>query len=119
MQSWTHNRINVAPWQNIPETLKNLGLTTEDVMTQVWFVSENGRLYGAAEAVNRSLWSVWWLRPLTRLYYLPGLRQLEEWIYRWVARNRHRLPGGAATCALPNPKTEDSTDDTSDTKRNP
>lgn len=107
MQSWTNNEVAIAPWQEIPETLKNLGLTATDGATQVWFVDENDRLYGAAEAVNRSLWSVWWLRPLTRLYYLPGLRQLEEWIYRWVARNRHRLPGGSATCTLPDSKTEE------------
>jgi predicted DCC family thiol-disulfide oxidoreductase YuxK len=23
-------------------------------------------------------------------------------VYRWVARNRHRFPGGSASCALPN-----------------
>jgi predicted DCC family thiol-disulfide oxidoreductase YuxK len=30
------------------------------------------------------------------------LGQALTWpLYRWVARNRHRMPGGTATCALP------------------
>jgi predicted DCC family thiol-disulfide oxidoreductase YuxK len=46
------------------------------------------------------------LRPIGRvayLYYLPGLRQLLDWIYRRVARNRYKLMGTTCpdgTCAL-------------------
>ena len=35
---------------------------------------------------------------------LLGLRLtlLVAWpVYRWIARNRHRMPGGTATCSLP------------------
>ncbi|MCC7493042.1 MAG: DUF393 domain-containing protein [Fimbriimonadaceae bacterium] len=42
------------------------------------------------------------LHPLLRLlspwYYLPGLRQAADWVYRQIARRRHCL-GGA--CELP------------------
>jgi len=27
-------------------------------------------------------------------------------MYRWIARNRHRLPGGTATCSLPQAERE-------------
>jgi predicted DCC family thiol-disulfide oxidoreductase YuxK len=77
-----------------------LGLTNEDGMTQVWFVAENGRLTGSAEAVNEVMKQVWWLRPFAFLYHIPGLKQLEESAYRWVANNRYRLPGGTAECAI-------------------
>jgi predicted DCC family thiol-disulfide oxidoreductase YuxK len=58
----------------------------------------------AAAAVNGLLahlpgWrNVLW-RAAGRLYPLPGLRQLEEAAYRWVARNRGRF--GRASCAAP------------------
>jgi predicted DCC family thiol-disulfide oxidoreductase YuxK len=40
-------------------------------------------------------------RPAGRLLALRPLTALAWPIYRWVARNRHRLPGGTAACALP------------------
>jgi len=68
-------------------------------MRQVWFVDENGRLTGGAEAVNEVMKWVCWLRPFTVLYKLPGLKQLQNHAYHWVADNRYRLPGSAAVCA--------------------
>ena len=101
MKSLTKNRIVTKPWQAIPEEMAALGLTDEDGMTQVWFVEANGRLSGGAEAINRSLRDCWWLRPFTYSYFLPGIRQLQDWVYRWVARNRYRMPGSTPQCALP------------------
>lgn len=31
---------------------------------------------------------------------LPGIRRLAGWVYGVVARNRHRLPGGSASCEM-------------------
>ncbi|MCL4263989.1 MAG: DUF393 domain-containing protein [Anaerolineae bacterium] len=100
MQTWTRGRVDVRPWQRIPEQMAALGLTAVDGMTQVWFVSADGRLSGGAAAVNEALRHVWWARPFTWLYPLPGIKQLEERIYRWVAANRYRLPGSSAQCRL-------------------
>lgn len=69
-------------------------------MTQVWFVDKRGRLTGGAEAVNKVMKWVWWLRPLAILYHIPGLKQLQDHVYHWVANNRYRLPGGTSGCAL-------------------
>lgn len=77
-----------------------LGLTAVDGMTQVWFVNADGRLCGGAAAVNGALRYVWWTRPFTWLYPLPGIKQLQERVYRWVADNRYRLPGGSAQCRV-------------------
>ncbi|HEX6385417.1 MAG TPA: DUF393 domain-containing protein [Anaerolineae bacterium] len=100
MEAWTNGRIERQPWQHIPGRLATLGLSSRDGMTQVWFVTNDGRLYGGAAAVNEALRLVWWARPLTNLYRLPGVRQLEDKVYRWVADNRYRLPGGTATCSI-------------------
>ena len=100
MEAWTNSRIERQPWQRIPGRLVTLDLSNKDGMTQVWFITADGRLYGGAAAVNEALRLVWWARPLTYLYRLPGIRQFEDKVYRWVADNRHRLPGGTASCSF-------------------
>jgi len=87
--------------------MQQLGLTAKDGMAQVWFVSADSKLYGGAEAINRMMQHVWWAWPLTWLYYLPGIRQLQDIVYRWVANNRHKMPGSTDACAIP-PKQSDS-----------
>ncbi len=106
MESWTNGRIALYPWQAIPEQMAARGLTAEDGMDRAWFVAANGRLTGGAEAINQALRYCWWLRPFTTLYAVPGIRQLQDWVYRWVAANRYRLPGSTPQCALP---TQDDT----------
>lgn len=101
MESWTNGRIQLAPWQAIPQQMAALGLTDADGMTQVWFVDRDGELTGGAEAVNRALRYSYWLRPFTYLYPLAGIKQLQDWVYRWVAQNRYRLPGSTSQCDLP------------------
>ncbi len=101
MEAWTHNRIDLQPWQAIPERMQALGLTDADGMAKAWFVSAENELSGGAEAVNRAMSFCWWARPFTWLYRVPGLRQLEEALYQWVADNRYRMPGSTPQCALP------------------
>jgi predicted DCC family thiol-disulfide oxidoreductase YuxK len=84
----------------IPEQMTALGLSAVDGMAQVWFVDADGRLSGGAAAVNDALRDVWWARPFTWLYPLPGIKQVEDCVYRWVAANRYRLPGGSAQCQI-------------------
>ena len=109
MKAWTKNKIELQAWQVIPERMAQLGLTAEDGMARVWFVDENGRLTGGAEAVNEALKHCWWAKPATYIYPIPAIKHLEEKIYRWVADNRYRMPGSTATCALPQAKEQDST----------
>ena len=47
-------------------------------------------------AAGRFLW-----RPLGAVLGLRPVSALAWPVYRWVARNRHRMPGGTAACALP------------------
>ena len=77
------------------------GLTAEDGMTQAWFVDEQGQVTGGAEAINAMLRHVWWARPFAPLYYLPGIRQLQDWGYNWIATNRYKMPGSTAACEIP------------------
>lgn len=101
METWTKGRVDLQPWQAIPNRMAELGLSEADGLAKAWFVDAQGSLSGGAEAVNRALRYCWWARPFTYLYFLPGLRQLEDWVYQWVADNRHRLPGSTPSCGIP------------------
>jgi predicted DCC family thiol-disulfide oxidoreductase YuxK len=100
LKKWTNQQVDIVGWQFVPEQMAMLGLTAEDGLTQVWYVDANGRLFGGAEAVNRSLRYCWWLRPISYLYFVPGIRQLQNWGYRWVARNRYKFPGSTDACRI-------------------
>lgn len=82
--------------------LPALGLTTAQCGAALQWVAADGRVSSAEDAVARTfLASRMPFRPLGALLLLPGAHAIAGVAYRWVARNRHRLPGGTAACALP------------------
>jgi len=89
----------VVAWQRTD--LDALGLTVEQAETAVQWVSPERRAAGpdAIAALLIDAGSFW--RPAGHVLRLPPVRALAWPVYRWVARNRDRLPGGSATCALP------------------
>ncbi|SDT79983.1 Predicted thiol-disulfide oxidoreductase YuxK, DCC family [Streptomyces sp. TLI_053] len=69
---------------------------------EVLWVTPAGRVYGGAQAVARLLMrsgGVW--AYLGGVLALAPVRPVAGLVYRWVARHRHRMPGGTAACALP------------------
>lgn len=58
-------------------------------------VLDDGRVISGAEAAFRILATRWYLRPALWLYLIPGIRHGVDALYRLIARNRHRLGGGA------------------------
>lgn len=93
-------RCEIIPWQFAD--LEALGATREQAEYEVLWVTPVGTVYGGSQAVAKALlsagrgWSV-----LGALLMLPPLRWAAHGVYRLVANNRHRLPGGTAACALP------------------
>ena len=76
------------------------GLTDAECAQALQFVTVDGRVHSAQNAVAQLLLAsgrVW--RPAGHLLRLPGVNALAGLGYRWVARNRYRLPGGTAACA--------------------
>lgn len=92
-------RPRLVAWQFAD--LEALGLTAEECQEAVQWVGPDGRHASAQRAVARTLvgagggWSV-----LGRLLLLPGIDWSAGVVYRWVAANRHRMPGGTAECAI-------------------
>lgn len=88
------------------------GLTHEACMRQLHLVTPDGRVYGGFEAAVQALVTRPLLGLLARAYYLPGLRQLCDALYRRIAANRYRILGKAVaagacdggTCSLHLPR---------------
>ena len=88
----------VEPWQHLD--LAALGLTEARCVEAVQWVGADGEAAGGEAAIGRALLaSRPWVRPVGALLLLPGVRAVAGVVYRWVARNRHRLPGGTPACS--------------------
>ncbi|TDC25734.1 DUF393 domain-containing protein [Micromonospora sp. 15K316] len=90
----------VLPWQFAD--LAPLGLTEAECEQAVQWVGVDGVRAAGPDAIARLLGAS---GPLWRfagaLLRLPPVRAAAWPAYRWVARNRHRMPGGTAACAVP------------------
>ena len=89
----------VVPWQEIRPRLSDLGLTEEDVRREVYWVDASGRSYAGDEAVARALRACRGIWPLAgRILGSRPFNPIAKRVYRAVARNRGRLPGGTPAC---------------------
>ncbi|MER7166126.1 DUF393 domain-containing protein [Micromonospora sp. NPDC000207] len=90
----------VLPWQFAD--LTELGLGAAECSESVWWVGVDGTRAAGPDAIARLLGasSAHW-RAAGAVLRLPPVRALAWPVYRWVARNRHRMPGGTAACAVP------------------
>jgi predicted DCC family thiol-disulfide oxidoreductase YuxK len=92
----------VIPWQFAD--LAALGLTADQCERAVQWVDgppPAAAAMAGPEAIARLLRSSrsYW-RLAGWVLDLPPVRALAWPVYRWVARNRHRMPGGTAACEL-------------------
>lgn len=91
----------VTAYQHVDD-LGSLGLSAQACDEALQWVGESGRVSSAQDAVARVLLAGRpAVRPVGALILVPGINALAGVVYRWVALNRHRLPGGTPTCSLP------------------
>ncbi|MGW2912029.1 thiol-disulfide oxidoreductase DCC family protein [Streptomyces asoensis] len=93
--------LEAVPWQFLPvgTTAPHLGRLDREIL----LLRGDTVLAGGSDALGR------WLgtspsavyRTLGAVLRLPGVRLCAGVVYRWVSRNRHRLPGATAACAVP------------------
>jgi len=103
IERWVPTRALVVPWQFTD--LGALGVSRDAAIDAVQWAAPGAPVLAGPEAIAALLRSsnVFW-KPLGWLLALKPARALAWPIYRWISRNRHRLPGGTAACALPPPK---------------
>jgi predicted DCC family thiol-disulfide oxidoreductase YuxK len=85
--------------------LANLGVTAAECEESVQWVTEDGQASGPVAIGHLMLdaagsrWAAGW-RLLGWLLLRRPVTALAWPVYRWVSRNRHRLPGGTPACAV-------------------
>ena len=91
-----------TPWQWLD--IDELGLTRDDVTEYAWLVTSRRQFAGhlAFSALLRLQPTIGW-RFLGQLIAPPPFSWVAAVGYRFIAANRHRLPGGTPACALPRP----------------
>ncbi|MFI2780320.1 thiol-disulfide oxidoreductase DCC family protein [Streptomyces sp. ALB3] len=100
VQRYVRPRCEVVPWQFAD--LDSLGTTRERAEFEVLWITPAGGIHGGAQAVAKLLlhagrgWAV-----VGALLTLPPLRWIAHGVYRLVANNREKMPGGTPACALP------------------
>ena len=100
IERWVPTPATVVPWQLTD--LTRLGLTEAECDGAVQWARPDRPAQAGPDgiaALLRTSRRGW--RLVGRLLQLRPVRGLAWPAYRWVARNRHRLPGGTAACALP------------------
>jgi predicted DCC family thiol-disulfide oxidoreductase YuxK len=76
----------------------SVGLTLEECEASAWAIAPDGSRYRGAEAMNALVAAALGTALPLLLYYLPGIRQVQDFIYSVVASNRSRLPGDRPYC---------------------
>ncbi|MGB0970769.1 MAG: thiol-disulfide oxidoreductase DCC family protein [Mycobacterium sp.] len=91
-------RIATEPFQR-PGSPEKLGVSADRMVESAWSLDSSGQVYGGAESVNAALSAALAIKlPLLIYRMVPGMRRLQEGIYRWVAANRYRFPGTTPQC---------------------
>jgi len=89
----------VVPYQF--SDLSSLGVTVEQCAEAVQWVGVDGGRASGHLAVAQVLVDAGRAWPIVgRLLRAPVVSPIAGWVYRWVSRNRHRLPGGTPACSL-------------------
>ena len=92
-----NRRVRAVPFQKsgIPASV---GLTLEECKASAWAIVPDGSRYRGAEAMNALVAAAIGSGLPLLVYYLPGIRQLQDFIYSLIASNRSRLPGDQPYC---------------------
>ena len=103
IKRWCRPAVRFVPWQQLD--LEAHGLTREQVTSAVQWLrprtSAKPAPSGAAAIGRMLLRARWPFRPVGALILVPPISWLAAGVYRLIANNRYRLPGGTPACAVP------------------
>ncbi len=92
----SRNKVTVAPLQTALQHYPQV--SESEALQEIKLITEH-RIYSGAEAIVKLI-NLGYPLPgkLLYPYYLPGLKQLSDSLYRFIARNRYRLFGSQEPC---------------------
>jgi predicted DCC family thiol-disulfide oxidoreductase YuxK len=90
-------RLRTATLQR-PGTAQRLGVAPAHLLDAVRWRDSSGAVYAGAEAVNAAVSAAIGSRIPLALYRLPGVRFIQDVVYRWVAAHRYKFPGTTPYC---------------------
>lgn len=93
-------RLVFIPFQEPAELARLPAIPRSALERAMHLVSLQGDIYAGAAALPPILGLLPWGWTLSWLFKIPGVPWLADRMYRLVARNRHRLGCGSATCTL-------------------
>lgn len=95
-----HNRtgnLETEPLQG-PNVAERLGVPADRLLDSVRWLDQSGDVYSGAEAASAAVSVALGTRLPLLVYRIPGIRQAEDAVYRWVADHRYRFPGKTPYC---------------------
>ena len=76
-----------------PGAADRLGVTTASLLESVRWLDSSGAVYSGAEAANAAFCAAVGTRIPLGIYRIPGIRFIEDAVYRWIAAHRYKFPG--------------------------
>ena len=86
-----NRRVTAVPYQK-PGVPASAGLTVEQCEKAAWAVTPDGRYYRGAGAINAALAVAAGKKLPLLAYALPGIKQLQDLVYAFIAAYRGKLP---------------------------
>jgi predicted DCC family thiol-disulfide oxidoreductase YuxK len=77
---------------------QRLGIAPTSLLESVRWLDSSGTVYSGAEAANAALSAAIGTRIPLVIYRIPGIRFIEDVVYRWVVAHRYRFPGTTPYC---------------------
>jgi predicted DCC family thiol-disulfide oxidoreductase YuxK len=81
-----------------PRVAERLGITPASLLESIRWLDASGAVYSGAEAANAAFSAAVGTRIPLAIYRIPGVRFIEEAVYRWIAAHRYRFPGTTPYC---------------------
>jgi predicted DCC family thiol-disulfide oxidoreductase YuxK len=77
---------------------ERLGVPPARILEAAKWLDDSGAVYTGAEAMNAAVAAAVGRALPLRFYRVPGIRALQNGIYRYVAGHRYRFPGTTPYC---------------------
>ncbi|BBY42447.1 thiol-disulfide oxidoreductase DCC family protein [Mycolicibacterium celeriflavum] len=77
---------------------QRLGVPESQILDAARWLDDSGDVYAGAEAMNAAVAAALGARLPLLVYRIPGMRSLQDAIYRYVAGHRYRFPGTTPYC---------------------